>query len=87
MKKKDLIAKVADEAGITHRQAEDALCAFRSAIIASAASGQSTTIRGLGTFHGKTRPARIARNPATGAAVNLPERKVLTFKATSSVSL
>ena len=33
----------------------------------------------------KTRAARTARNPQTGAAINVPEKKAVTFRATSSL--
>ncbi|HND78673.1 MAG TPA: HU family DNA-binding protein, partial [bacterium] len=37
-------------------------------------------IRGFGSFRIARRPARTARNPKTGAAVDLPERRVPQFR-------
>lgn len=37
---------------------------------------------GFGTFKRTTRAARVARNPRTGEAVEVPEKDAVTFKAT-----
>ena len=42
--------------------------------------GERIEIRGFGSFNLHHRPARIARNPKTGEAVNLPAKVVLHFK-------
>lgn len=44
------------------------------------AQGQRIEIRGFGSFYLHHRPARIARNPKTGAAVDLPAKVVVHFK-------
>lgn len=36
---------------------------------------------GFGTFKRTTRAARVARNPRTGEAVEVPEKDAVTFKA------
>lgn len=43
--------------------------------------GEKVRIKGFGTFQMKTRAARTARNPGTGEKVQVPKKKVLTFKA------
>lgn len=43
--------------------------------------GERVQIKGFGTFQMKTRAARVARNPRTGDEVQVPEKKVMTFKA------
>jgi|SRR5664280_2943219 len=42
--------------------------------------GERIEIRGFGSFDLRHRPARIARNPRTGAAVNLPAKVTVHFK-------
>ncbi len=37
-------------------------------------------IKGCGTFTYKEKPARTARNPQTGAAVEVPAKNVIVFK-------
>lgn len=44
-------------------------------------AGERIILRGFGTFKQVTRAARTARNPATGAVVDVPAKTVLTFKA------
>lgn len=43
--------------------------------------GEKVRIKDFGTFQMKTRAARTARNPRTGEEVKVPEKTVLTFKA------
>ncbi|MDP3762656.1 MAG: HU family DNA-binding protein [bacterium] len=43
--------------------------------------GEEVSISGFGTFVAKQRKARTARNPRTGAAVQVPAMKVPKFKA------
>ncbi|KKT74192.1 MAG: Histone family protein DNA-binding protein [Parcubacteria group bacterium GW2011_GWB1_44_7] len=43
--------------------------------------GDEVSIAGFGTFVAKQRKARQARNPKTGATVNVPAMKVPKFKA------
>ena len=40
-----------------------------------------TTITGVGNFTVKTRAAREGRNPSTGEALHIPEKKVVKFSA------
>ena len=44
------------------------------------AQGERIEIRGFGSFSCRHRPARIARNPKTGEAVNLPAKVAIHFK-------
>jgi integration host factor subunit beta len=44
------------------------------------AEGQRIEIRGFGSFDLHRRPPRIARNPKTGEAVNLPAKVAIQFK-------
>ncbi|WP_262966002.1 integration host factor subunit beta [Methylobacter psychrophilus] len=43
-------------------------------------SGERIEIRGFGSFNCRQRPARIARNPKSGEAVNLPAKVTIHFK-------
>jgi integration host factor subunit beta len=42
--------------------------------------GERIEIRGFGSFNLHHRPPRIARNPKTGEAVNLPAKVAIHFK-------
>jgi len=50
-------------------------------ISSSLAGGERIEIRGFGSFSLHFRPARIGRNPKTGASVALPGKHVPHFKA------
>lgn len=49
-------------------------------ITASVAGGEEVTLRGFGTFKTKTRKPKKARNISAGTTIEIPARKVVTFK-------
>ena len=65
MNKSELIAAVAQSAGLTKKDTERAINAALDAITASLRSGEKVQISGFGTFEVKEREARIGRNPHT----------------------
>ena len=81
MNKQELVAKVAQDANLTKRQAEDAVNAFVNAVKSSLANGESVSLVGFGTFAVSERAARKGRNPQTGAEIQIPARKVPVFRA------
>jgi len=81
MTKQDLVSKMAEDAGISKKAAEDALSSFISSVKGALASGDSISLIGFGTFGVSARSARTGRNPQTGAEIQIPARKVPTFKA------
>lgn len=80
MKKADLIDKIAGECEVTKRKAELAVNTFTSEIGAALSKGDKVTLVGFGTFSVKKRAARKARNPRTGATINVPAKKVPRFQ-------
>ena len=81
MTKEELIAKAAQEAGITKTQASKALKSILSNIEKALAKGDKVSLVGFGTFSVSKRAARMGRNPATGAPINIPAANVPKFKA------
>lgn len=71
MTKAELVAKVAEGAGLTKVQAEKALNSFISETTAALKSGDKVTLVGFGTFSAVTRAARTGRNPQTGKAIKI----------------
>ncbi len=53
---------------------------FFDEIGARLAEGGRVELRGFGTFSTKLRQARVGRNPRTGAAVEVPAKRVPYFK-------
>ncbi|RUM30821.1 MAG: DNA-binding protein [Aquifex sp.] len=80
MTKAELVAKIAEKAGITKKEADAAIKAFVEAIHELFEKEENLRIPGLGTFKVTVRSARKGRNPRTGEVIEIPARKVLTFK-------
>ena len=81
MNKHELIAKIAQDTGITKTSATAAVESFFDGITKSLKKGQPITFVGFGTFKTAQRKARTARNPQTGAAIKVPKRCVVRFSA------
>lgn len=80
MTKADLVEKVAEVTGLTKKEISNVVDAFLGAISDAMGQGSNIEIRGFGSFKVKKRKGRAARNPRTGEAVNVPEKKVPVFK-------
>lgn len=81
----DLIAKVADMAGMTKVDASKAIDAVVQAIQDSLAKGEKVTWTGFGTFEVRNRAARMGRNPQTGAPLHIAASKTPAFKSGKSL--
>ena len=79
MNRSDLVDVVADAAGSTKVQAEEAVTAFIDAVIADVKAGNRVTIFGFGTFNPTSRAARMGRNPQTGEPVRIAASKSVRF--------
>ncbi|TXH21383.1 MAG: HU family DNA-binding protein [Chitinophagaceae bacterium] len=86
MNKAELIAKIADDAGITKTQANAALDSFTTAVQKTLKKGDKVTLVGFGTFSVTKRAARNGRNPQTGAVIKIKAKKVAKFKAGKDLS-
>jgi DNA-binding protein HU-beta len=81
MTKTDLIAHVANDAGIKRSLAEKVLNAFMDNIEKALKDGDKITLAGFGTFQCAERAGRTGRNPRTGKEINIPACSVPKFKA------
>ena len=81
MSKQDLIAKVADMAGMTKVDAGKAVDAVSGVIESALKKGERVTWTGFGTFEVRSRAARMGRNPQTGAPLHIAASKTPAFKA------
>ena len=86
MNKAELIAKLADDAGITKTQANATIDSFVSAVTKTLKGGGKVTLVGFGTFSVTKRAARNGRNPQTGAVIKIKAKKVAKFKAGKELS-
>lgn len=76
---------VAASTGIPVAAAHDAVKATFALIADGLADGESISIPGFGTFSATVRQARQGRNPQTGEAIEIPEMRTPTFRATPSL--
>ncbi|RLE17815.1 MAG: DNA-binding protein HU [Acidobacteria bacterium] len=81
MNKTELIAKVAQETELPKGKVQAVLDGIINSIGDSLKSGDKVSFVGFGTFEVSHRDARTGRNPQTGAAIKIPARKVVKFKA------
>jgi DNA-binding protein HU-beta len=79
--KNDLIASVADDAGISKADATKAVDAVLSSIAKSLKKGDEVRLVGFGTFSVSRRAATEGRNPRTGEKIKIPASKQPKFKA------
>ena len=81
MIRSELIQKIADEnPHLFQRDVERIVNTIFDEITDALASGDRVELRGFGAFSVKTRGARVGRNPRTGEAVNVDQKKVPFFK-------
>jgi DNA-binding protein HU-beta len=76
--KSQISAEIAEKAGVTKRQAVDILQTI--ADLAYKNAKNSFTLPGLGKLVLVNRKARMGRNPATGAEIKIPAKKVVKFR-------
>jgi DNA-binding protein HU-beta len=81
MNKAELIAKIAEDAGITKTQANACVDSVIEGVTKTLKGGGKVTLVGFGTFSVSKRAARNGRNPQTGAVIKIKARKVARFKA------
>ena len=81
MNKNELVAKVADQSGLSKKDAEKALAAVIDTITAALVAGDKVQLVGFGSFESKCREARMGRNPKTKETIEIPATRVPVFKA------
>ena len=81
MNKTELVAAMADQAGLSKKDAEKALKAFTDVVAEELKKGEKIQLVGFGTFEVSERAARTGRNPQTGAEMTIPASKAPKFKA------
>lgn len=80
MNKQDIANAVHQRLGGTKVQAEEVVDIIVDSIVGTLKKGGEVSIAGLGIFSTKTRAARQARNPRTGASIHVPAMRVPKFR-------
>jgi nucleoid DNA-binding protein len=78
--KKDIAMKIAEETGIKQIHVKKVVQKTFDNIIDALNQGQTIELRNFGVFKVRVRKGRMGRNPRTGEAVPIPDKKVVTFK-------
>ncbi len=81
MNKAELVAAMAENAGLSKKDSEKALAAFVSVVTDELKKGEKVQLVGFGTFEVAQRPERTGRNPQTKKAIKIPASKAPKFKA------
>ena len=81
MNKTELIAEIAEKAGLSKKDSEAAVKAFVDAVSESLIKGDKVQLVGFGTFEVSERPARTGRNPQTGETIEIAASRTPKFKA------
>jgi len=79
--KTELVASVAEKAGLTKKDAEKAVNALFESVQQALVEGDKVQMIGFGTFEVKERAARTGRNPRTNETIQIPASKNPVFKA------
>ena len=81
MNKVELIAAVAEKAGLSKKDAEKAIAAVVASVEEALVKGDKVQLIGFGTFEVRERAARVGRNPQTKAEIKIAASKQPVFKA------
>jgi DNA-binding protein HU-beta len=78
---KTLFEQLAEAQAMTKKQALDIANGMVDLVTSVLKAGDRVRLNGLGILEVKDRPARMGRNPATGAAVQIAASKKIAFRA------
>lgn len=81
MNKNELITSIAEDSGLSKKDAEKAVNSFVSIVTESLGKGEKVQLVGFGTFEVRDRKARKGHNPLTREPLDIPESKAPVFKA------
>ncbi len=81
MNKAELVAAMADKAGLSKKDTEKALKAFTDVVAAQLKKGNKIALVRFGTFEVAKRAARTGRNPQSGKEIKIPASKAPKFRA------
>ena len=85
MNKAEFIAELANNSGLSKKDAEAVLKAFVKTVEDELRKGGKVQIVGFGTFEVSERAARDGRNPRTGEVMKIEATKAPKFKSGKSL--
>jgi integration host factor subunit beta len=78
--KKEIVKQISEKLGLTQLKTKEIVQLTFDAIVDTLLSERRIELRNFGVFEVKRRKARKARNPRTGAKVDVGPKNVVTFK-------
>jgi len=78
---KHLAAGLAEKHDMTKKQTDTVVADLFEMVVTHLKGGDRVRIAGIGLLEVKDRPARMGRNPATGAAIEIKASKKIAFRA------
>jgi len=87
MNKSDLVKAVAAKAEVTAAMAAKVIDAALEAAVEAVKNGENVQLVGYATIAVAKRAARKAKNPRTGAVVEVPAKKVVRIKPGAKFAL
>ena len=81
MTKKQIVLKIAEETNIKQIDVKKVVQKTLDEIVDALTKGETIELRNFGIFKVKSRKPRVGRNPKTGVAVPIPEKRIVTFKS------
>ena len=83
--KREIVRRVAERAALTQAQTQDIVQLTLEAISEAIVEEERLELRNFGVFEVKDRAPRKARDPRTGETMDVPARRVVTFRASPVV--
>ena len=80
MTKADIIEAVYEKNGFSKKEAAEIVDLVFDTMKDTLSSGERLKVSGFGNFVVRNKRARVGRNPQSGEAITIAERRVLTFK-------
>ncbi len=80
MTKKEIVKQISERIGLTQLKTKDIVQQTFDAIVETLLEERRIELRNFGVFEVKERAPRKARNPRTGEPVQVPAKRVVTFK-------
>ena len=80
-----LVSAAAQEAGVAESQAKSTIEAFLAAIQSELMAGNDVAVGTFATIKSEVRAARTGRNPSTGASIDIPAKRVASFKPSTAL--
>lgn len=80
MTKSQLIGTLVEKTGLQKKEVVSFLDSLTELAYSQVKNSGEFTVPGLGKMVKKNRPARMGRNPATGASIQIPAKTVLKFR-------